>query len=99
MVLSHPQTIEYTSNETSLDNLYQDINSVTRGFNPHAGPTMVISSEPPPQELAALTPTLMTDPVTPSETSSTKKPENWDQMSARQKNNWKHRQKRRGGRD
>ena len=38
--LSHPQTIESTSNETSLGNLNQDrTDTVTHGFNPHAGPT------------------------------------------------------------
>ena len=43
-IQSQPQTIESTSNETSLDNLYQDIDTVTRGFNPHAGPTTEVPS-------------------------------------------------------
>jgi hypothetical protein len=48
-IQSQTQTIESTSNETSLDNLYQDhIDTVTRGFNPHAGPTIDLPSEPPP---------------------------------------------------
>ena len=101
-----PQTIESTSNEASLDSLIQDhIDTVTSGFNPHAGPTMETSTEdqsqptPPsissPQLIASIAPPL-TPPIK-AQPPPIAKPDNWNQMSPKQKSNWLHRSKKRGG--
>ena len=89
-IQSQPQTIESTSNETSLDNLYQDIDTVTRGFNPHAGPALIEpASEHPPQEvmtsnlpIVSQLPTIPHDPTYPP---------NWDTYSRSQKRHWRQR--------
>ncbi len=88
-IQSQPQTIESSSNEASLDSLIQDqIDTVTRGFNPHAGPTTIES----PSE------TLHKEPATPTQSLITEnpaqlqpppqKPSNWNEMSKTQKRNW-----------
>jgi hypothetical protein len=70
---SHPQTIESTSNETSFDNLFQDINTVTRGLNPHAGP-IGSSSEPSLQELTTSVPILIATSLNPTDAIETVEP-------------------------
>ena len=58
-----PQTIESTSNETSLDNPNQKhVATESYGFKPHSMPTME-STEPIPQEIATLTSTLKIEPL------------------------------------
>ena len=76
------------------------LDTVTRGFNPHAGPTEDQSQPTPPsisspQLIASIAPPL-TPPIK-TQPPPIAKPDNWNQMSPKQKSNWLHRSKKRGG--
>ena len=69
------------------------LDTVTRGFNPHAGPTMETPTEdqsqptpPSPQLMTPITPLLML----PDRTQPTPipKPANWNQMTKTQRRHW-----------
>ena len=86
-----PQTIKSTSNEASLDSLIQDhIDTVTRGFNPHAGPTVEKQSEPPliqhhsPNNIAHEIP-YQEHATTPHNYESELPPDVWARMSDKQR--------------
>jgi len=61
-----PQTIDSTSNETTLDSLNQEhVATETYGSKSHSVPTMETSSQNQSQESTTSTPTLMTEPLLP----------------------------------
>ena len=65
------------------------LDTMTRGFNPHAVPTTETLSEPnppSPQLMAPVTP----PPIPPDQARPyhITKPDNWAQMSKKQKQNW-----------
>ena len=100
-----PQTIDSTSNETTLDSPIQEHMTIeTNRFKPHSLQTMETSAQDQPQEAVTSTPTLMTEPLllqlatpispltTPQDRiqpSSIAKPDNWAQMSKKQRQNWR----------
>jgi len=79
------------------------LDTVTRGFNPHAVPTTMTepSPEPPPSQLDAVTGIVDSqrapeDQDQPSPIVTPKKPAHWNQMTAAAKSNWNKRNKQGG---
>jgi hypothetical protein len=91
-MIPQSQTIEPNPDETASDSPNQESTATeTHDIAQH-------SSEPPPQELATSTPTLMTEPLLPqlaTPMTPNDKPANWSQMSAKAKSNWRYKHKKR----
>ena len=103
-LIPQPQTIDSTSNKTTLDSFNQEhMVAESYGFQPHPMPTLETSSQNQLQESTTSTPTLMTEPLIPQlvtpatppitpqdqiQPSPITKPDNWNQMSKTQQRNW-----------